>query len=197
VRFNQEEIMDATAQELLDFWLNEVGSEGWYGGGEALDARIRDHYLDLWQAAQDGACSEWVCAPESCLALVVLLDQFPRNMFRGDARAFASDARALAMAKSAILRGHDQRIDLPQRHFFYMPLLHSEAIANQEKGVRLVFLNLGPGGMLDQARAHRFVIRKFGRFPYRNAALGRRTTPAEEAFLAAGGYRAALAEVAA
>ena len=99
------------------------------------------------------------------------------------------------MAKSAIRRGHDQRIGLPERQFFYLPLMHSEMLADQEKGVRLFLLNFGTGGSLDHARAHRAVIRRFGRFPYRNAALGRVSTPAEEAFLAAGGYRAAMAEV--
>jgi uncharacterized protein (DUF924 family) len=188
--------MNAAAAEVLDFWLKEVGPDGWYAGGEALDARIRERFHNLWQAGRSGALSDWSCAPESSLALVIVLDQFPRNMFRGDRNAFATDAQALAVAKSAILRDHDRRIDLPQRQFFYMPLLHSEAIADQEKGVRLMLLNFGPGRMLDQARAHRLVIRRFGRFPYRNAALGRRTTAQEEAFLAAGGYRAAVAEVA-
>jgi uncharacterized protein (DUF924 family) len=187
--------MDATARELLDFWLKEVGSEGWYRADAALDARIRERYLDLWQAARGGALAGWICAPDSCLALVILLDQFPRNMFRDDARAFATDARALAVAKRAVRSGLDQRIGLPDRDFFYLPLRHSEALADQEQDVRLVLLNFGPGPILDHARAHRAVIRRFGRFPYRNAALGRASTRAEEAFLAAGGYRAAMAEV--
>ena len=187
--------MDTTAQEVLDFWLNEVGSDGWYETNPALDGRIRERYLDLWEAARRGAYRTWICKAESCLALVIVLDQFPRNMFRGDARSFATDPRALAVAKSAIQRGHDKRIDLPERQFFYMPLQHSEVLANQDRGVRQFLLNFGPGELLDHARAHRVIIRRFGRFPFRNAALGRISTPAEEAFLAAGGYQAAKAEV--
>jgi uncharacterized protein (DUF924 family) len=187
-------IVDPTAQDVVDFWLG-VGPDGWYNGGAALDTRIRDRYLGLWEAARRGACATWICQPDSCLALVVLLDQFPRNIFRDDPRAFATDARALAVAKSAVRRGHDKRIALPQRQFLYMPLMHSEMLPDQEKAVRLFLLNFGPGESLNHARAHRLVIRRFGRFPYRNMALGRESTPEEEAFLAAGGYRAAMAEV--
>ena len=122
-----------------------------------------------------------------------MLDQFPRNMFRGDARSFASDRKARAVAKAAIQRGHDLRIEPPARQFFYMPLMHSEFLPDQEKSVRLFLLN-APGENLQHAQAHRAVIRRFSRFPYRNAALGRRSTPKEEEFLAAGGYRAAMAE---
>jgi uncharacterized protein (DUF924 family) len=187
--------LDATAQDVLDFWLREVGREGWYRADADLDARIRDRYLGLWEAARGGALSGWVCAPDSCLALLVVLDQFPRNIFRGDAHAFATDERAVAVAKSAIRRGQDRRVELPERFFFYTPLMHSEMLANQEKAVRLTVLNFGPGPNLDHARAHRVVIRRFGRFPWRNVALGRESSPEEEAFLAAGGYRAAMAEV--
>jgi uncharacterized protein (DUF924 family) len=187
--------MDPEAQQILTFWLDEAGEEAWYREDAAFDGLIRERYGALWEAARHGERDRWTCAPASCLALVILLDQFPRNMFRGDAHAFASDAKALAVAKGAILRGFDRRVDLPQRDFFYLPLRHSEILADQEKDVRLVYLSFGPGRLLDHARAHRVVIRRFGRFPYRNAALGRRSTPAEQAFLEAGGYRAAVAEV--
>lgn len=189
--------MDATAQSILRFWLDEVGPPGWYAPDAALDATIRGRFAETWQAARQGALDGWMCNPEACLALVVVLDQFPRNMFRADARAFATDAKALAIVKAAIQRGHDKRIDLPARQFFYLPLEHSEALADQARSVRQFVLSFGPGELLDHARAHRWVIRSFGRFPYRNVALGRSSTPAELAFLDAGGYRAALAEVAA
>ena len=187
--------MDTTAQEILDFWLHEVGADGWYGTDAVLDATIRERYGALWEAVRNGERDTWSCAPASCLALAIVLDQFPRNMFRGDARAFASDAKAVTVAKGAVLRGHDRRVELPERQFLYTPLMHSEVLADQEKSVRLFVLSFGPGEMLDHARAHRLVIRRFGRFPYRNAALGRATTPEETAFLDAGGYEAAKAEV--
>jgi uncharacterized protein (DUF924 family) len=188
--------MDATAQELLDFWIDEVGVEGWYRQDEALDATIRERWGALWETGRAGGLIAWTVAPKSCLALIILLDQFPRNMFRQDARAFASDARAIATAKDAILRGHDKRIPLPERQFFYLPLMHSEVQSNQDRSVRLFVMNFGRDDeQVRHARAHRDIIRRFGRFPYRNAALGRESTPEEVAFLEKGGYLAALEEI--
>ena len=132
--------MDATAQEVLSFWLDEVGPEGWYDGA-AFDEPIRARFGALWEEARAGRRDRWICAPASCLALVIVLDQFPRNMFRGDARSFASDRKARAVAKAAIQRGHDLRIEPPARQFFYMPLMHSEFLPDQEKSVRLFLLN--------------------------------------------------------
>lgn len=182
-------------EELLAFWLDEVGPDGWYRVDPALDARIRATYESVWESARAGGLDGWSCQPRPCLALVILLDQFPRNMFRGERRAFASDARALAFAKSAIGRGFDQRVETEARQFFYLPLMHSEIVADQERSVRLFKLNLEGASNLTHARAHRAVIRRFGRFPYRNDALGRATTEPEAAWLAQGGYAAALAEV--
>lgn len=187
--------MDARAQALLDFWLDEVGPQGWYESDEALDGRIRGDYLDLWEAGRCGGLDGWTNAPRPCLALTILLDQFPRNMFRGSPRAFASDAKALAVAKRAIVRGFDERIDMPARQFIYMPLMHSEVLADQDRSVRLFTLVPDAAESLKHARAHRAVIRRFGRFPYRNAALGRATRASEQAWLDAGGYAAALVEV--
>ena len=188
--------MDPRAEELADFWLNEVGEKGWYLQDDALDARIRERWLPLWEEARTGALDGWRCTPRATLALLVLLDQFPRNMFRGDARAFASDILARRIAKDAIMRGFDQRTPLPERQFFYMPLEHSELPADQDRAVRLMLLNFGRDSeMLRHARAHRGIIRRFGRFPFRNAALGRESRPQEVAFLAEGGYTAALKEV--
>jgi uncharacterized protein (DUF924 family) len=180
--------MDRTAEELLAFWLDEVGPDGWFRQDEAFDASIRDRWGELWERARGGGLVEWRAAPRSALALVILLDQFPRNMFRGDARAFSSDGRAVAVAKTEILHGHDRRVELPARHFFYMPLMHSEIQTNQDRCVRLFLINYGREGYLRHAVAHREIIRRFGRFPFRNAALGRESTPAEIAFLEAGGY---------
>lgn len=186
--------MQEEAEAILAFWLDEVGPKGWYQGGEALDAECRARFLDTWEQARRGALDGWAASPRSALALVILLDQLPRNMRRGEAGAFASDARALAVAKASIRRSFDLAVEGPERQFFYLPLMHSEVIADQERAVRLILLRLDGDDQLTHARAHRAVIRRFGRFPYRNAALGRRTTEGEDAFLAAGGYAAALAE---
>ena len=187
--------MDPRAAAALDFWLGEIGPKGWYEVDEGLDAAIRERFGPLWEEARRGGLEAWPGKAESCLALVILLDQFPRNMFRGDARAFATDARALAVAKSAIARGLDERVAMPERQFFYLPLMHSEVLADQDRSVRLFTLLPDGAENLKHARAHRAVIRRFGRFPYRNAALGRATREAEREWLAAGGYAAALAEV--
>jgi uncharacterized protein (DUF924 family) len=188
--------MDAKARELLDFWLG-LGPEGWYRADATVDAAIRDRWGALWETARAGGLNDWRAAPESCLALVILLDQFPRNMFRQDPRAFASDARALAVARTAFLHGKDKRVELPQRQFFYMPLMHSELQSNQDQSVRLFLLNFGHDENLRHARVHREIIRRFGRFPYRNAALGRESTPEEIAFLKEGGYQAIFEQMAA
>jgi uncharacterized protein (DUF924 family) len=188
--------MQAEAQEILDFWLDEVGVAGWYAVDPAVDVRIGDRWRTLWEKGRRGELSGWMGSPRSCLALLILLDQFPRNMFRGDALAFATDALAVQTAKLAILHGRDQRVDLPERQFFYLPLMHSEILDDQNRSVRLILINFGrDSATLRHALAHRHVIRRFGRFPYRNAALGRESTEAEVAFLEAGGYQAAFAAV--
>ncbi|MBC7133808.1 MAG: DUF924 domain-containing protein [Roseovarius sp.] len=178
--------------DVLRFWLDEVGPEGWYAVDDALDAQIRARFLDAWEDARAGACASWLTCPSGTLAYVILTDQFPRNMFRGEARAFDTDRAALTAAKLAIGRGWDMRIDEPARQFFYLPLMHSENLCDQDRCVRLICERMpehGPGNLL-HARAHREVIRRFGRFPYRNAALGRPSTAPERAFEAEGGYGA-------
>lgn len=184
--------MDTTARELLDFWL-EVGPDGWYRADDTLDETIRKRWGPLWEEARLGGLEAWNFAPKSCLALVILLDQFPRNMFRGDARAFATDARALRVAKGAVLHRRDRKVDLPERQFFYLPFEHSEMLVNQDQGVRLFLISFGRESLyLKHARAHREIIRRFGRFPFRNAALGRESTPEEVAFLGEGGYQSVV-----
>ncbi|MEO0914100.1 MAG: DUF924 family protein [Pseudomonadota bacterium] len=189
--------MRIEAQEIIDFWLDEVGEAQWYRASPELDAEIRARFEPHWRDAMDGKACGWQCAPESTLALLILLDQMPRNMFRGTAEAFASDAKALKMAKRAIDAGHDLKTPLPQRQFYYLPLEHSENLADQERCVRLVATHLESAQNLLHAKVHREVIRRFGRFPYRNKALGRGTTPAEAAYLADGGYQLTLREIAA
>ena len=182
----------ATPQRIVEFWIGEVGPSGWYQSDAALDARIAAEFGETWEAARRGAFDGWFHQPEGALALLILLDQFPRNMFRDDARAFATDAQALALAKRSIGEGVDFRTREPERQFFYLPLMHSESIADQDRCVRLMLTRMPRTGAenLPHARAHREVIRRFGRFPYRNEALGRVSTPAERAWLDAGGYSA-------
>ncbi len=184
-------------EDVLAYWLDEIGPKGWYKGGPALDAEIREKFLETWKAAAEGALSLWLTYPSGTLAYCIVTDQFTRNMFRGTAQAFATDKAAVAAAKSAIAKGWDLRIDEPARIFFYMPLEHSECLADQERAVRLVATRMTEDrdGWLLHARAHREVIRRFGRFPFRNEVLARDTQMAEADFLAAGGYGAALREL--
>lgn len=182
---------------VLGYWLDEVGPEGWYDEDEALDAAIRERFAPIWAHAMEGALALWLTHPSGALAYVILTDQFPRNMWRDQGRAFASDGVALTAAKAAIDRRWDLRIDEPARQFFYLPLMHSERLPDQERCVRLMLTRMPQTGAsnLLHAKAHREVIRRFGRFPHRNAALGRADTPAEAAFLAAGGYGAVVREI--
>ena len=183
--------------EVLGFWLDEVGPEGWYQPPDGLDDTIRARFEPMWQAAMEGRFGLWLTYPSGVLAYIVLTDQFPRNMFRGTARAFASDRVALSAAKQAIHRGWDLKIDAPARQFFYLPLMHSENLCDQDRCVRLMKERMPEGGgdNLLHARVHREVIRRFGRFPYRNAALGRSDTASEREFLEGPGYGGILAEM--
>ena len=178
--------------EILAFWLDECTPKQWYATDDALDATIRARFQTTWQAALEGSFSLWLTYPNGALAYIILTDQLSRNMFRGDPRAFALDRAALAAAKSAIARGWDMRIDEPARQFFYMPLEHSENLCDQDRAVRLICDRISDPTKLLHARAHRAVIRDFGRFPHRNDVLGRQTTAAEQAHLDAGGYGAVV-----
>jgi len=182
--------MTAGPDEVLQFWLDECEPAQWYAEDEALDAEITQRFGRAWEGAREGRHSLWLTYPSGALAYIILTDQFSRNMFRGDARAFALDHVALAAAKQAVDKGWDLRIDEPARQFFYLPMMHSENLCDQSRGVRLICERMPEHGATNllHARAHREVIRQFGRFPYRNAALGRATTGAENAYLASGGY---------
>lgn len=187
--------MNVTADDITSFWLERIGPEGWYEIDRRLDAEIRERFEAVWERARQGEFDLWMCMPRSCLALLVLLDQFPRNMFRDTARAFASDSKALGIAHLALRLSHDSEVSFPARQFFYLPFMHAESPALQDRAVRLFSLNDPDGNNLVHARAHRWIIREFGRFPYRNRALGRMTSPSEQNFLDAGGYCAAMKAV--
>ncbi len=180
----------ASPHDVLEFWLDQVGPKGWYATDDALDAQIRERFMPVWQQARAGGLSLWLTYPSGVLAYLIVTDQFSRNMFRGQADAFALDPIALAVAKGAIGKGWDLKIDAPARQFFYLPLMHSENLCDQDRCVRLMVERMPKDGAdnLLHARAHREVIRQFGRFPYRNAALGRSGTRSEMAYAAQGGY---------
>ena len=184
-------------EEVLRFWLDEVGPDGWYKASEALDAQIRERFASAWDNVHAGAYGLWLTYPSGTLAYIILTDQVPRNMFRGEARAYDTDRAARMAAIVAIKRGWDLRIDEPARQFFYLPLMHSENLYDQDRCVRLLCERMPVHGAdtLIHARAHREAIRRFGRFPHRNAALGRRSTATERAFEAEGGYGTLVREV--
>ena len=184
----------AAPDEVLAYWLDEVGPKGWYDASDTLDQEVRDRFLPTWERSRSGALSLWLTYPSGTLAYCILNDQLPRNMFRGGAQAFHTDGLAMAAAKMAISRGWDLKIDEPARQFFYMPLMHSENLSDQDRCVRLFLTRMPETGAsnLLHARAHREVIRKFGRFPFRNAALGRTNQASETVFIENGGYGATV-----
>ncbi|MBV1927608.1 MAG: DUF924 domain-containing protein [Rhodobacteraceae bacterium] len=177
-------------EDVLKFWLDEAGPSGWYKQDPAFDAEISRRFSEALKEAAKGKFGLWLTYPNGALAYVILTDQLSRNMFRGNGQAFATDRAALAAAKSAIDKGWDMRIDEPARQFFYLPLMHSENLCDQERCVRLMCQRMPETGTsnLLHARAHREIIRKFGRFPYRNDALERVSTAPETDYVTSGGY---------
>jgi uncharacterized protein (DUF924 family) len=175
-----------TAEDVVRFW-TEAGRQRWFRKDEAFDAEFRGRFLGAHEAAARGDLNAWLATPGRALALLVLLDQFPRNSFRGTARVYATDALARNVADEAIARGHDARApndDL--RNFFYLPFMHAEWLPDQDRALRLCERLANDSGK--SAHGHRDVIARFGRFPHRNPVLGRRTTPQEQAFLDGGGF---------
>jgi uncharacterized protein (DUF924 family) len=170
--------------DILAFW-RQVGPERWYERDDALDADVRSRFLELWQKAAASGLPSWEATDDGALALTILLDQFPRNMFRDDIRTYASDALAREVAGRAIARGADLRVEPALREFLYMPLMHSEHMADQQRCVELF---RGNADKLKYAERHADIIRRFGRFPHRNRILGRTMTAEERAFLDNGGF---------
>ncbi len=176
----------ATAQQVIAFW-QEAGPERWFKKDTAFDNEIRGRFLETHEAAASGRLAPWEMTDGGTLGLLLLLDQFPRNMFRGSARAFATDPLALGVARRAIARGFDEKATEKMRAFFYLPFEHSEALADQERGIELYKAARDADG-LKWAEIHADIIRRFGRFPHRNKLLGRATTPEEQKFLDEGGF---------
>jgi uncharacterized protein (DUF924 family) len=172
--------------DVVTFW-REAGPDRWFNKDAQFDAEIRARFLALHEAAALGDLKDLEAIAEGTLALLILLDQFPRNMFRGTARSFATDPEARALAASALLNGFDAQVAPEMRSFFYLPFEHSEDMADQERGIAL-YTAAGDADGLKWAHIHADIIRRFGRFPHRNAALGRTTTPEEQKFLDEGGF---------
>ncbi|MFA5592455.1 MAG: DUF924 family protein [Micavibrio sp.] len=173
---------------VLDFWFREASPAQWFQGGPVFDALITDRFKDAHARALSGEFDDWAETPRGALALCILLDQFPRNMFRGTKDAFASDEKALAIAKNALEAGFDSALDVSERRFLYLPYEHSEELEDQKRAVSLfaAIKDEDPQGY-DYALRHLEVIEKYGRFPHRNKILGRVNTPAEEEYLAQDG----------
>lgn len=174
---------DRQIESILAFWFTELTPKDWWGGNQTLDGAIHTRYFTVYERLAQGVPEPWRATPRGALAAVLVLDQFPRNMFRNDARAFATDSLARATAHDAVARRFDRVLSPVQRQFMYMPFQHSEDARDQARSVEL-YTPLGEEFGLGFARAHKEIIDKFGRFPHRNAILGRESTEEELAFLA-------------
>jgi uncharacterized protein (DUF924 family) len=177
---------EITARDIISFW-RDAGPHRWFKKDEAFDAEIRQRFLTTHEAATTGKLSHWKDTAEGVLALLILLDQFPRNMFRSEKRTFATDPLARAIAAGALLRGFDVQAPEGMRSFFYLPFEHSENIVDQERSLAL-YKAAGNADDIKWAELHADIIRRFGRFPHRNAILGRESTPEERTFLEQGGF---------
>jgi len=176
----------AEAAEIVAFW-REAGPDRWYEKNDSFDRAIEARFGALHSTAAAGEMDAWAKTPDGALALILVLDQFSRNLFRGSPQAFAQDGKARQVARAALNAGFDRQADPALREFFHLPFMHSELIADQERCVLLCH-SLPGAGTLPYARDHERIIRRFGRFPHRNKILGRHTSPAEQRFLDGGGF---------
>lgn len=182
--------MAATPQDVIGFW-REAGPAKWFARSSAFDEAIRLRFEPVHHAAARGEYDTWASTPEGALALLILLDQFPRNLYRSSPHAFATDAKARSIARAAVEAGFDQQVEPTLRPFFYLPFEHSEDPADQQLSCELCRRHrdaTGDAETLKWAEIHRDIIERFGRFPHRNPCFGRETTPQEQAFLDGGGF---------
>jgi uncharacterized protein (DUF924 family) len=176
----------AKPNDILHFW-RDAGPKKWFAHSPAFDEAIRLKFEPLHHAAARGEYDAWAEDAEGALALLILLDQFPRNLYRGSAHSYATDGKARALARAAVAHGFHQQVEPALRQFFVLPFEHSEALADQDEALRLA-TELADPDIGKWAKLHRDIIGRFGRFPHRNAALGRETRPEEQAFLDEGGF---------
>lgn len=174
-------------RDILDFWFG-AGPEKWFAKSDAFDAEVRRRFAETHRDAASGKLDVWAGDAQGMLALILVLDQFSRNLWRNGHRAFAQDAKALALADEAVNRRFDVETPATARKWFYMPYMHSEDLAAQERGLVYFAQRLDDPETMHFADEHADIIRRFGRFPHRNAVLGRQTTPAEQSFLDEGGF---------
>jgi uncharacterized protein (DUF924 family) len=177
--------MHMTPQSLNDFWFEPQHEKLWFGSTQAFDQQVRELFETAWDAARAEQLGHWEQTVEGALALVILLDQMPLNMYRGQPESFATEAQSLEVARRAIFRDMDHQMSDKGKAFLYMPFMHSEDLADQDRAVEL-YAAAGLDGNLRFARHHRDIVRRFGRFPHRNTILGRHSTPEEAAWLASG-----------
>ena len=172
-----------SAEQVLHFWFVEHSQKEWFGGGPEFDARLTAAFSETHLAVAAGEAWRWRTTPEGRLAEIIVLDQFSRQIHRGEPKAFASDPMALALAQEAVAGGHDLALDQPKRMFMYMPYMHSESLVVHEETLRL-FTDLGIEEALKFEQAHIDVLKRFGRYPRRNAVLGRKSTSVEVEYCA-------------
>jgi len=179
---NGNSTMAVSSDEVLKFWFEENGRDQWFGKEETFDEKIDRRFAVVAHRARDGRLERWVEAPRSCLALILLIDQFSRNLYRGSPLAWSADVHALAVAKLAIEKGYDAELNETERAFMYMPFMHSEDLDDQALGVKL-FDKPGLENNYRFTRHHYGIVERFGRFPHRNKILGRESTDAEIEYL--------------
>ncbi|WP_020396052.1 DUF924 family protein [Thiolinea disciformis] len=171
-----------TPNTILDFWYSEPMNQHWFNSTPAIDHQLRQQFESLWEHAHHHALDDWQVTPEGCLALCIILDQFPLNMFRGNKKAYSTEQQAVQVTKQAVERGFDKQLAAERVAFLYLPLMHSENLTDQALSVQL-FEAAGLANNAKFARHHQEIIQRFGRFPHRNEALGRISTPEELEYL--------------
>lgn len=167
---------------IIDYWFSEENQQYWFASTPEIDTQMREKFNDLWESAKRGELDDWKNSAEGCLALCIVLDQLPLNMFRGTAKSFSTEQQSIEIAKHAIEKDFDQQINKERRAFLYMPLMHSENLEDQDLSVSL-FEKAGLEGNSRFAKHHRELIKTYGRFPHRNEVLGRENTTEETDYL--------------